>query len=50
MKNKSIALTLVVSPVLVLVVIAGFSIFGSPASLPRTSGYGANPELPTPQK
>ncbi len=50
MKINSLVLTLVVSLVIVLVVIAGFSIFGGPAALPASSGYGPNPELPTPNK
>lgn len=50
MKNKSIALALVVSLVLVLVVIAGFSIFGRTAALPPLSGYGTDPKLPTPDQ
>lgn len=48
MKKISIFLTLVVSLAIVLVVIAGFSIFGGPAVLPASSGFGPNPELPDP--
>ncbi len=50
MKKRSNVLTLVVSLVLVVVVIAGFSMFGGPASLPPSSGYGPNPELPEPNQ
>ena len=50
MKNRSIALALVVSLVLVLVVIVGFSIFGGTAALPPLSGYGTDPKLPTPDQ
>ena len=50
MKNRSIALTLIVSLVLVLVVIVSFSIFGGAAALPPISGYGTDPKLPTPDQ
>ena len=50
MKKRSNVLILVVSLVLVVVVIAGFSMFGGPASLPPSSGYGPNPELPEPNQ
>ena len=50
MKNRSIALTLVVSLVLVLVVIVSFSIFGGAAALPPISGYGTDPKLPSPDQ
>jgi glucose/arabinose dehydrogenase len=50
MKKSSLVLTLVVSFVLVLALIISFSIFGGPAALPPISGYGSNPELPTPDK
>jgi glucose/arabinose dehydrogenase len=50
MKKRSNVLTLVVSLVLVVVVIAGFSMFRGPASLPPSSGYGPNPELPEPNQ
>ena len=50
MKNRSIALALVVSLVLVLVVIVGFSIFEGTAALPPLSGYGTDPKLPTPDQ
>jgi glucose/arabinose dehydrogenase len=50
MKKILISLVLVASLVLVLAVIAGFSIFGGPAALPASSGYGPNPELPAPNQ
>jgi hypothetical protein len=50
MKKRLITTTLVVSLVLVLVVIVIFSIFGGVAALPPISGYGPNPELPTPDQ
>ena len=50
MKKRSNVLTLVVSLVLIVAVIAGFSMFGGPASLPPSSGYGPNPELPEPNQ
>ncbi len=50
MKKRSNVLTLLVSLVLVVVVIAGFSMFGGPTSLPPSSGYGPNPELPEPNQ
>ncbi len=50
MKKRSILLTLVVSLVLVLAVIVGFSMFGGPAALPPIRGYGPNPELPEPNQ
>ena len=48
MNNRSIAITLVVS--LVLVVIVSFSIFGGAAALPPISGYGTDPKLPSPDQ
>ncbi len=50
MKKSSLALTLVAGFVLVLIIIAGWSMFGGPAALPPISGYGPNPELPDPDQ
>ena len=50
MKKRSNALTLIVSLVLVMIVITGFSMFGGPAPLPASSGYGPNPQLPAPHQ
>lgn len=50
MKKSSLVLTLVAGFVLVLIIIAGWSMFGVPAALPPISGYGPNPELPAPDQ
>jgi glucose/arabinose dehydrogenase len=50
MKNRSIAFTLIVSLVLILAVIVGFSIFGGAAALSPISGYGTDPKLPSPEQ
>lgn len=50
MKKSSLVLTLVVISVLVLTLVVSVSIFGGPAPLPPISGYGPNPELPTPDQ
>ncbi len=50
MKKRSITFTIVAVLVLLVVVVAGLSIFGRPAALPPENGYGENPALPNPDQ
>jgi glucose/arabinose dehydrogenase len=51
MKKSSLLLALILTLVLALALVAGFSIFGgAAAALPSSSGYGPNPELPAPNQ